>query len=41
MVKNDKKFEQKIEYLDNFWSSGEFLEYFWVFSEGAEEVEIG
>ena len=39
--KRQKVWANKIEFLEIFWSFGEFLEYFGVFSERAEEVEIG
>ena len=34
MAKNDKKiWAEKLEFLENFWSFGEFLEWFGVFLE--------
>ena len=40
MPEKAKKLGRKLEFLENFWSFGEFLEWFGVFLERAEEVEI-
>ena len=38
--KRQKACAEKLEFLEIFWSFGELLEYFGVFLERAEEVEI-
>ena len=39
--KRQKLWAKKSEFLENFWSLGEFLEYLGVFSERAQEIAVG